>query len=106
MTTTHALQVLREVPHDHPAFAGHFPGQPLLPGVSLLAEVMEAARGEPALAGRLESGTLSAAKFLSPVRPGSSLRIALQWDEAHLSFEVHCGEAVAARGQWRWEQAR
>ena len=34
------------IPTDHPAFAGHFPGQPLLPGVSLLAEVLEAVLDE------------------------------------------------------------
>ncbi|MEW6703969.1 MAG: hypothetical protein AB1430_03870 [Pseudomonadota bacterium] len=98
-----ALTVQRLVPADHPAFAGHFPGQPLLPGVSLLAEVMEAARAEPALQGKLERGSFTAAKFLSPVRPGSMLRIALQWDEAALGFEVHCGPALAAKGQWRWD---
>jgi 3-hydroxymyristoyl/3-hydroxydecanoyl-(acyl carrier protein) dehydratase len=35
---------------DHPAFAGHFPGRPLLPGVALLSEVLEAVLAEPALA--------------------------------------------------------
>ena len=47
------VQVTREVPVDHPAFAGHFPGQPLMPGALLLAEVLEAVRGVPALAARL-----------------------------------------------------
>jgi 3-hydroxymyristoyl/3-hydroxydecanoyl-(acyl carrier protein) dehydratase len=30
------------VPRDHPAFEGHFPGRPLLPGVALLAEALAA----------------------------------------------------------------
>ncbi len=60
------------------------------------------ARAEPALAPRLARGSFSAAKFLSPVRPGSMLQVALQWDDAALGFEVRCGDAVAAKGQWQW----
>ncbi|RYY52317.1 MAG: CoA ligase, partial [Comamonadaceae bacterium] len=43
-----AVHATREVPLDHPAFAGHFPGQPLLPGALLLSEVLEAMLGVPA----------------------------------------------------------
>ena len=32
-----------EVPADHPAFPGHFPGRPILPGVVLLDAVLQAA---------------------------------------------------------------
>ncbi|RYZ00325.1 MAG: acyl-CoA synthetase, partial [Comamonadaceae bacterium] len=65
---TDAAQVsLRVVASDHPSFAGHFPGQPLLPGALLLAQVLEAALAAPALHRRLgDTPTLAAAKFLAP----------------------------------------
>ncbi len=95
--------VTRHVAADHPAFAGHFPGQPLLPGALLLAEVLEAIRSRPALAARLgPRPVLAAAKFLSPVRPGAVLTIDLQPDagERGVKFEARCGAAVAASGRW------
>jgi 3-hydroxyacyl-[acyl-carrier-protein] dehydratase len=73
---------------EHPAFAGHFPGQPLLPGVVLLGEVLELLlREAPAsLAGQPR---ISAVKFLAPVRPGANLEV--RWtppDGGRLRFEV------------------
>jgi len=58
---------------DHPAFAGHFPGHPILPGVVLLgwaARTLAAATGQPAL-----PCEVAAAKFLRPVGPGAVLTI-------------------------------
>jgi AMP-binding enzyme C-terminal domain len=99
-----AVQLTLEVPPDHPALAGHFPGQPLLPGALLLAQVLEAVRSVPALGARLgPHPTLAAAKFLAPVRPGSTLVIDLVPEAGAargLSFEVRCGEVVALSGRW------
>ena len=91
---------------DHPAFGGHFPGEPLLPGAALLAEVLEAVLDVPALAALVgPSPRLSAVKFLTPVRPGARLTIVLEAGPRGVRFEVllHApvsteGERVAASG--------
>jgi 3-hydroxyacyl-[acyl-carrier-protein] dehydratase len=89
------------IPLDHPAFAGHFPGQPLLPGVSLLAEVLEAVMRDPSLAAQVgATPRLGAAKFLSPVRPGSTLEVNFAAATTALRFEVKAGERVVASGHF------
>jgi len=90
---------------DHPAFAGHFPGQPLLPGVLLLAEVLEAVLAEPALALLVGAAPrIGAAKFLAPVRPGAQLTLqltqALTGSPRGLRFELREGDRIAASGQF------
>ncbi|RCW72836.1 3-hydroxyacyl-ACP dehydratase [Pseudorhodoferax soli] len=90
------------IPADHPAFAGHFPGQPLLPGVALLAAVLEAVLADAALAARVgPAPRLGHAKFLAPVRPGAQLEIRLDGSSRGLRFEVRdlsVGARVAASG--------
>jgi acyl-CoA synthetase (AMP-forming)/AMP-acid ligase II len=101
---TTPVQLAHAVPIDHPAFAGHFPGQPLLPGALILAEVMEAVQRVPALVARLgRHPTLAAAKFLAPVRPGSMLSIELHPESGAargVRFDVRCDGVVAVTGRW------
>jgi 3-hydroxyacyl-[acyl-carrier-protein] dehydratase len=86
---------------DHPAFAGHFPGQPLLPGVTLLAEVLEAVLREPELAARVGiAPRLGVVKFLAPVRPGATLSIHFDGSASALRFEVRSAERVVASGHF------
>ena len=98
------VQIAHTVPADHPSLAGHFPGQPLLPGALVLAEVMEAIRRVPALVARLgATPTLAAAKFLAPVRPGSTLSIELPPEAGTgrgVRFDVRCDGVVAVSGRW------
>ena len=72
------LETTLFIAQDHPAFAGHFPGTPMVPGVVLLDAVIHALllTGRPRANGDGAAPTpvcqISAAKFLSPVGPGES----------------------------------
>jgi len=61
------------VPADHPAFAGHFPGTPILPGVMLLDKVLSVIAAATGIA--LDVCQISSVKFLSPASPGDELVI-------------------------------
>jgi 3-hydroxyacyl-[acyl-carrier-protein] dehydratase len=58
---------------DHPAAPGHFPGNPIIPGALLLAEVLRSV--EIGLGGPASPCRIKAAKFLAPVRPGDQVVI-------------------------------
>lgn len=61
------------VPLDHPAFAGHFPGNPILPGVVLLDVALQIIANASGIA--LDICEISSVKFLSPASPGEELLI-------------------------------
>ncbi len=61
------------VPPDHPVFAGHFPGTPILPGAMLLDTALHAIAAATGIA--LDTCDISSVKFLSPARPGEELMI-------------------------------
>jgi len=61
------------IPAEHPSVAGHFPGNPIVPGAVLLDEILaaiERAHGQQAAA-----WTVKSVKFLRPVRPGDELAL-------------------------------
>lgn len=60
---------------DHPVFAGHFPGHPIVPGALLLAEALQALDRAGIATGGCE---IASAKFLSPVGPGET--VSLRWE--------------------------
>lgn len=53
---------------NHPAGVGHFPGNPIIPGALLLAEVLRCI-GD-AVGVRFVSCNIKSAKFQHPARPG------------------------------------
>lgn len=58
---------------DHPTGAGHFPGNPIIPGALLLAEVLRAIAAAEGL--RIASCNVKSAKFQHPARPGDCVEI-------------------------------
>ncbi len=67
-------------------FQGHFPVQPLLPGVAQLDWVMQYARQLLGLEGAVER--IPAVKFQAPLLPGDEVLLTLNWqaDKQLLSF--------------------
>jgi 3-hydroxyacyl-[acyl-carrier-protein] dehydratase len=86
------------IPHDHPCLPGHFPGNPLVPGVVLLDQVVGAIE---ALHGPLGPLRLPQVKFMQPLRPGEAARIELDGDAPRWRFRVlrESGDVVLATGE-------
>jgi 3-hydroxymyristoyl/3-hydroxydecanoyl-(acyl carrier protein) dehydratase len=84
------------VPAQHPALAGHFPGNPVIPGVVLLEGVIAAA--EAWLGAEFHVEGLSLAKFLAQMKPDEAARIDLVLRGPLLDFSVHRHETAIAKG--------
>jgi 3-hydroxymyristoyl/3-hydroxydecanoyl-(acyl carrier protein) dehydratase len=84
------------VARTHPALPGHFPGNPIVPGVMVLEEVIRAAEG--AAGQPLHVRSVPVAKFLTPLRPDVEATIELVRRGSTWSFHVVCGTATVAKG--------
>jgi len=88
------------VPADHPAFAGHFPGRPIVPGVVLLDRAIlfaEEMLGEAGKSGL--NWQVGNAKFFSPVGPEEALTFLLTTKPSGaIAFTVRAGERDVASG--------
>ncbi|MGA0587783.1 hydroxymyristoyl-ACP dehydratase [Dyella sp. KRB-257] len=78
----------------HPALPGHFPGQPLVPGVVMLEQVAMALRAwrDERMAGVAE------AKFVAPLLPGETADLTLSEAGSRVRFEIRRGGELLARG--------
>lgn len=81
------------VPADHRSLAGHFPGNPVVPGVLVLDLVAQAAC---AALGEVNITCVRAAKFTAPLLPEQQLDIHLDWDDSLIRFRCeHAGWLLA-----------
>lgn len=82
-------------------FAGHFPGNPVVPGVLLLAAVLDAA--DAWLGTAVQPLRLRQAKFPAPWLPGTQVQASLAYQPGLLRFEVRSEEQTLALGVFEWE---
>jgi 3-hydroxyacyl-[acyl-carrier-protein] dehydratase len=81
------------VADNHPAFAGHFPGRPIVPGallIDLAARAVEKASG-------LDVVGIAQAKFLSPATPGEPLMLHFATTANSVRFDIETTTANTPR---------
>ncbi|RKP46603.1 AMP-binding protein [Pararobbsia silviterrae] len=94
---TNDAPLVLPIPHDHPAYAGHFPGRPVLPGVVLLDAALDAIAHDTGRA--VSACALASVKFLSPVTPGETLTLERKASPSGaIEFTIRASERIVARG--------
>lgn len=89
-----------DFPADHPAAAGHFPGNPVVPGALLLGELLRAM--ESALDRSLIPCEMDAVKFYHPVHPGERVTVVVSEVAAGgVRFTCNVGTTTVMSGQLR-----
>lgn len=93
MSTPAANEVIR-IDAQHPALPGHFPGNPVVPGVVLLDRVAAAIENR---LGRSVVG-LPQVKFVRPLLPEQAAELALQPEADAVRFTLARDGATLATG--------
>jgi 3-hydroxyacyl-[acyl-carrier-protein] dehydratase len=91
------------VPADSLWFSGHFPGEPILPGMALIHLVWQAiVRDAGKRSEEIKLDTLRRVRFTQPVRPGEKLSVLITGDSSGdktlYSFKIVSRENVICNG--------
>ncbi len=86
------------VEENHPAFEGHFPGEPILSGLIQVDWAIRLGREAFAMPGTFQG--LEHLKFQAPIRPAEPLELDLAWDATagHLEFRYSGREGRKSQG--------
>lgn len=98
MTEVHAQRVLSA---EHPALPGHFPGEPIAPGVLLLDWVIEAILDSLQDGDAFSVEALPAVKFLHVLRPGQVLDIFWRREGMNFHFRAETETMPVLQGRLR-----
>jgi len=97
------LEACACVPIDSVWFGGHFPGEPILPGIALVHSVYEAIVKDAANRGEaVQISSLKRIRFTGPVRPGEKMALCLTREdsdgESLFNFKVAVNENIVCSG--------
>ena len=97
MTSVHTTSI--RIAANHPALPGHFPGQPIVPGVVLLDRVLSEA--ESWLQRPVHPASLPNAKFTAPLLPEQDAELQMKLEGDELRFSLTRDGAPLAQGLFR-----
>jgi 3-hydroxymyristoyl/3-hydroxydecanoyl-(acyl carrier protein) dehydratase len=102
-TNNNHIEALADVPVDSPWFSGHFPGEPILPGIALIHLVKQAIVQESLKKGELlKLNKLRRVRFINPVWPGETVSVSITAEDSDedvlFSFKVLKKENVVCSG--------
>ena len=83
------------IPAQHPSLPGHFPGNPVVPGVVLLDQVASAL--ERAGAGRF--ARIAAVKFIAPLLPDQDAELHAHCEGTRVRFRIEREGSPILRGE-------
>lgn len=95
--------LILQIPREHPSYAGHFPGQPIVPGVVLLDLVLQAAEQGPGWNSPAAALDIPVCKFVQAVLPGAvlALQLSADADSDTLNFRLLQDKQLVASGSLR-----
>ncbi len=89
------------MPDSHPVLLGHFPDDPIVPGVILMAWCEQLAADfaqTPVI-----THSWPRVKFFHPLKPGQTCRITIESDSGtQASFRVQTDSELVASGTFEW----
>ncbi|NJN48036.1 MAG: hypothetical protein HC808_17910 [Candidatus Competibacteraceae bacterium] len=90
--------LIRVISADHPSLAGHFPAEPIVPGVVILDEVLQAVRR---WRGPCRLTALPTVKFLFPLQPNQPFTVHLfgNTDSNRVKFACRFADRLIVQGQ-------
>jgi len=87
---------------SHPSLAGHFPGNPIVPGVVILGKIQELM--SESLGQSFMLSNVPSVKFHSPLRPNERLQLTFDILPEHLvTFSCQVGSRRIASGQFLFQ---
>ncbi len=84
-----------DMPADHPSLKGHFPGNPVIPGVVIMEKVLRTiSQAKPS-----DSYKIAMAKFLQPLIPPATLTVHIsETAENKFNFKATSKTQIIASG--------